>query len=311
MEFFVSWTDSDPEYALYDANCSLLVSPPLFPRTFRLNRLRRLPKRVFLDSGAYTLRKRYGNRMTQRDVFRWQLEILEDLDLYRTQVLLSHFDQPIEPGLSPADAYRCMDRTLAHAWDFLTLATKEGITDVVELVGVIQGYDADSIRWCCRELRRLGFHRFGLGSLALLYQPQEIAARVQAAVEEVGPGLHVFGVSSVPVLKTLRTLGVSSFDSARPIKAAMFYVLFYSNPFRRYAVAGRRETDMGRQQLKEPLPCDCPVCREDPHLLLRVGAKCFTNLRAIHNYWHLKREVCGPDAWAEPEEAPDACHAPG
>lgn len=311
MEFFVSWTDSDPEYTLYDANCSILLSPHVFPRTFRLRKLQRLPKRVFLDSGAYTMRKRYGSRMTQRDVFHWQMEILEGVDLKRTHVLLSHFDQPIEPNASPADAYKRMEHTLAHAWDFLTLATKEGITDSVELVGVVQGYDPDSIRWCCRELRRLGFHRFGLGSLALLYRPEAITSRVQAAVEEVGPGLHVFGISSVPVLHSLRSLGVTSFDSARPIKAAMFYVLFYSNPFRRYAVAGRRQMDMARQQLREPLPCNCPVCRVNPALLLGSGAKHFTNLRAIHNYWHLKREVCGTDAWAEPETTCNAIGAPG
>lgn len=304
MEFFISWTDSDPEYPLYDANCSLLISPPIFPRTFRLTKLSRVPRRVLLDSGAYTLRRRYGDTMTQRDLFRWQMEILEGVDLSRTKVLLSHFDQPLEPGISPGEAYKRMERTIAHAWDFLTLAAREGLDKQVELVGVVQGYDPDSIRWCSRELKRLGFHRFGVGSLALLYRPQEIEARVRAAQEEVGAGLHVFGISSVPILRSLRELGVESVDSARPVKEAMFYVLLYSEPFRRFALAGRRRTDMGGKQLKRGLPCACPICRVNSQLMFGVGAKRFTNMRAIHNYWHLKREVCGPEAWEEPASLP-------
>lgn len=300
MEFFVSWTDSDPEYQLYDLNCSMLISPPVFPRVFRLTRLSRIPRRVWIDSGAYTLRTRYGQNFSQKDLFRWQLDILEGVDLAQTSILLSHLDQPLEPGLPPLEAYRRIEGTIARAWDFLCLAQRAGIERHVELVGVIQGYDADSIRWCSRELKRLGFHRFGLGSLALLYQPQEIETRVRAAVDEVGPGLHVFGVSSVGVIRTLRALGVASIDSSRPVKEAMFYVLLYSEPFRRFALAGRRRNDMGGKQLKRGLPCECPVCRDNPRQMFQVGAKKYTNLRAIHNYWHLKREVAGPTAWEEP-----------
>jgi len=25
---------------------------------------------------------------------------------------------------------------------------------------------------------------------------------------------------------------------------------------------------------------------------MKVGRKRYTNLRAVHNYWHLKREIC-------------------
>ncbi|MFZ5826719.1 MAG: hypothetical protein ACOY94_20715 [Bacillota bacterium] len=249
--------------------------------------------------------------MTQRDLFRWQVDILKGIDLSKTSVLLSHFDQPIEPGVSPGEAYKRMETTVAHAWDFLELADREGILNQVELVGVVQGYDCDSIRWCCRELKRLGFHRFGLGSLAMLYRPQEIEARVRTALEEVGYGLHIFGISSVPILRALRGLGVASVDSARPVKEAMFYVLLYSDPFRRFALAGRRRSDMGGKQLVRGLPCSCPVCRVDPRLLFGVGAKRYTNFRAIHNYWHLKREVCGPSAWEEPFILPQVTDSPG
>jgi len=300
MEFFVSWTDSDPEYPIFDANCSLLVSPPVFSRAFRLTRLAVMPRRIMVDSGAYTLRKRFGDEFTQQQLFEWQINMLDGVDLDRTQVLLSHLDQPLESGLPRAEAYRRMELTIARAWDFLTLAQRSGMDKKVELVGVIQGYDADSIRWCSRELKRLGFHRFGIGSLAMLFNQGEIETRIKAALQEVGQGLHVFGISSIPVLRALRDLGVASVDSSRPVKEAMFYVLLYSNPFRRFALAGRRRQDMGSKQLKRALPCPCPVCRVNPRRMFGVGSKRFTNYRAVHNYYHLKCEVSGCAAWAEP-----------
>lgn len=302
MEFFIAWTDSDPEYQLYDGNCSLLLSPPVFSRAFRATRLQRLPKRLLIDSGAYTLRRQAGNRFTQADLFNWQMTLLEGVDLAKTKVLLSHLDDPLDPGLAPSVAYQRMESTLARAWDFLSLAERSGLRTQVELIGVIQGYDLDSIRWSAREMKRLGFHRFGLGSLAMLYNPLEIARRVQAAVDEIGTDLHLFGITSVRVLRAVRDLGVASIDSARPVKEAMFYVLLYSEPFRRYALAGHRREDMGGQQLADALPCDCPICRDDPTPLFQTGAKRYTNARAIHNYFHLKQAICGPEAWREPTE---------
>ncbi len=149
------------------------------------------------------------------------------------------------------------------------------------------------------ELESLGFTSFGVGSLAGLQQHEEILARVQAVVSVVGPGVHVFGLSSVRTIRALARLGAASVDSSRPAKSAAYNEVLYSGPFRRYGILGDDGEPTGiipRQRcLTEPLPCDCPVCREDPWAILKVSKRQHIADRALHNYVHLKRAILGPE----------------
>jgi tRNA-guanine family transglycosylase len=121
-------------------------------------------------------------------------------------------------------------------------------------------------------------------------------SRVRAVMDIVGCTLHVFGIGSVYTLKALKEMGVQSADSARPAKAAAYNQVFYSLPFRRFAIATSNDKVGLRmpnyRRLVEPLPCDCPAChgRANPDIL-KFGKKEHIGLRAIHNYYHLKQEI--------------------
>jgi len=98
------------------------------------------------------------------------------------------------------------------------------------------------------------------------------------------------------VLAKLASLGVESADSSAPAHEAWRGGLFYSTPFRRYKVPSPHFAEWRRSYgfaeiLTDPLPCDCPVCRDDSRRLLQPNGKAFIRLRATHNCYHLDREL--------------------
>jgi 7-cyano-7-deazaguanine tRNA-ribosyltransferase len=128
----------------------------------------------------------------------------------------------------------------------------------IEGIPVIQGYDVPSMAFCAHRLREIGFSCLGLGSLAPLKHHPEIMARVETVMDIVGPDLHIFGVSVIRTLHALRDLGIRSVDSARPAKAAMYNQVFYSKPFRRFAISKSRDkvgaAMPDHRRLTEPFP---------------------------------------------------------
>lgn len=296
MRFYVSWYAHDPEYQRYDDDCSILVSPTLAPKTWTLGEFEVLPRAVMLDSGSYALFSNPNSRWSAAEVLKRQLCALQD-KWNSTEVTICHLDRPVL-GSDTRTVYDAVEATIANAYELRSLTDSPLFRPVqgkVKLLGVIQGVDAESIRYCARELVRVGvFDRFGLGSLAPLMDATEIARRVKAALGVVDD-LHVFGVSSLTVLRRLRELGVRSFDSARPMKAAIHCTLLYGSPLRCHTIAGtlKRPTIT----IRRPKECACPVCKSHRKDLVRTGAKRFNNLRALHNYLVLKQELCGVQAW--------------
>lgn len=210
---------------------------------------------------------------------------------------LCTLDYPIlHPDASSNEQDRCLTQTLAYAYEFKRLVEERGLPENVDYMAIIQGHDVPTLVYCAKELQSIGFTRFGLGSLAPLKYHKEIVARVQAVMNIVGSNLHIFGIGAVRTLLALKQMGVESVDSARPAKSAAYNQVFYSRPFRRFAIAASNDK-VGLQmpahrRLTQPLPCDCPVCegRVNPNIL-KFGKKNLIQERAIHNYYHLKLEV--------------------
>src|SRR5258708_39586725 len=134
--------------------------------------------------------------------------------------------------------------------------------------------------------------------MAYVYHTEEIARRVEAVQSVVGTSVHVFGVSAVETMKKLKELSVTSVDSARPIKAAIYNEVLYSEPYRRFGIAGShfRPSDpkFGLHKLISELSivCPCPVCKNDLNNdILRLGTRKHLLLRAVHNYYHIKKMI--------------------
>src|SRR5690606_33854420 len=99
-------------------------------------------------------------------------------------------------------------------------------------VGVIQGFDKASIEYSARELIKMGYENFGIGSLLAKHRTYQVQM-IKYGADVVGANrLHVFGVTGIPQMRAMIEIGVRSFDSTRPTMAAAFFQVFYSRPFR-------------------------------------------------------------------------------
>lgn len=309
MDFYVSWSHSDPLYQLYDRQCSMLISTVAVSNIWQLTRFHQLPYQVMLDSGSYSHIANHLPLPTPRNVFNRQLAILADSDV---PAIICAVDRPIlEKTLSLTERNRAIDRTIANAWELKTLMAeyyKRDSSDKrrrhpVEPLAIIQGYDVVSIKYCARQLFEIGYTRFGIGSMAHLYRTEEIVRRVEVVQSVVGDSVHVFGVSGIETMKRLNELNVASVDSARPIKAAIYNEVLYSEPYMRYGIAGSHfqpsDPKFSPHKMLSNLPvvCPCPVCKNRINNdILKLGTRKYLILRAIHNYYHIKKMISGwPD----------------
>lgn len=290
MDFFICWSDSDPIYQSFFEQCNILISLAHVPMSWNVGRFPTMPAKMMVDSGAFASIGNPGRKPSQYQVFCQQVNISRGSTV---PTILCHLDDPLPPvDMDTLEVYRRIERTVANAYEFLHLFKSAGLPPNFKSLGVIQGNSYETISFCANELARAGFDYLGIGSLATLYKNELILERVRAAACVAGPGLHVFGISGIEVAAKLMAMGIRSIDSSRAMKAAMYHLLFYSSPFRRFKLKEAKNKDRV-PIIESPLPCDCPVCKKDPAPIFRAGAKKYHNMRAVHNYYHLQMELEG------------------
>jgi len=299
MQYYISWTHSDPIYHQYLPDLSVLVSPPNVNQSWTIRHWPLLPARLILDSGAYQYHREKRDP-SPAAVLERQLQMLATTPL---SAAICHLDIPMLGTRNLAELDRRVGRSLQQARWLIESAQAGALPGHVRPLGIIQGYTAERVYVVAQTLADLGYTAFALGSLAAMTANArpEVLRRVEAALEAVGPDLHILGVSSVTLLADLSRLGVRSADSSAPMREAWCGGVYYSRPFRRYKLASAHFTEWRRtyafaELLAEPLPCDCPVCREDSSRILEPRGKLFVNLRALHNCYHLLREFAAPGA---------------
>jgi 7-cyano-7-deazaguanine tRNA-ribosyltransferase len=309
MDFYVSWSHRDPLYQLYDRQCSMLISIMNVTNVWKLSRFSLLPHQVMLDSGSYGYVANQLPLPTPREVFQRQLAIIADTDV---PTIICAVDKPmLGRTLSLTERNQAIDKTIANAWELKVLMAEYDKNDesgkrrryLIEPLAVIQGYDTATLKYCAKHLLALGYTHFGIGSMAHLYDTEEIVKRVKVVQSLVGTSVHVFGVTAIETLKQLNEIGVTSVDSARPIKAAIYNEILYSEPYRRFGIAGSqykaKDRKFGIDKMLSELfiSCPCPVCNNSVNNdLLYLGVRKYLLLRAIHNYYHVKKMIAGwPD----------------
>lgn len=106
--------------------------------------------------------------------------------------------------------------------------------DGIRLIGAVQGLDPESYADGVRELLEYGFDYIGLGGLArkstkyvekvLLAVAEKITRHIKREKSRDGYfpkiGLHLFGVARPNLFETMIRCGVTSFDSASPLRMA-------------------------------------------------------------------------------------------
>ncbi len=129
-------------------------------------------------------------------------------------------DHLIVPAVDDEKEYR-FDITLKNAERFLR-RHKEKEYDFVP-VGAAQGWNARSYKSAVHELLDMGYEYIAIGGLTRSQTP-EVLRVMRAVKEEVGAqkniGIHLFGVARLNALLELRSLGLTSFDSASHLRRA-------------------------------------------------------------------------------------------
>jgi 7-cyano-7-deazaguanine tRNA-ribosyltransferase len=246
------------------------------------------PQKLIFDCGAL---------FYSRNPLIFRLESILDTQLSMVKtvpnsipITLVHLDEPLLNKTSLSEKYSSVERTIFNAYEYINLIAKRNFPDNVSLMGVIQGYDSSSTMYCIQELRRLGYKKFGLGSMLSRGVSEQIKY-IRMVSEEVGPeNLHVFGVTGIRALQEMAKLNVASFDSSRPTMVAAFHQVFYSNPFRTYLVSESKVTKV-QERISEPLFCSCPICKVQPEDILNLSHRKYTKLRSVHNYYHLNNTI--------------------
>jgi 7-cyano-7-deazaguanine tRNA-ribosyltransferase len=294
MDYYISWTHSDPVYQQYLPDVRALVSPPNVSLAWNTSRWEIAPSALILDSGAYQYH-RERRSVKPEAVLRRQLDMISGSTM---PAGLCHLDVPMMGTRNIAELDRRVEQSLLHARWLIEHTRSIELPHNIHPIGVIQGYSVECIYDVAQVLEQMGYTSFALGSLAGMVASArgELLRRVEAAMEAVGPSIHILGVSAISVLSDLARLGIASADSGAPILEAWRGGLFYSRPFRRYKLASPHFKEWSRsysfaELLEAPLPCDCPVCLEDSSRLMEPRGKTFVNLRAIHNYYHLTQEL--------------------
>jgi tRNA-guanine family transglycosylase len=272
----------------------MLISVTSVSQVWTLREVSCLPNRIIIDSGGYRYARYPDERPAPKALFDRQVEILATRQI---PAIICSLDFPmLDDDLPQYEKDRRVDQTVAYAYEFMSLLSLSNYPSNVEGIAIIQGYDLPSLRHCARELKMIGFQHFGIGSLAPLRSHEEVLQRVRAVAEIVGDDLHVFGIGAIRTLRALRNLGVRSVDTSRPAKAAMYNQVFFSHPFKRYAIANSRDKSglalPEDRRLRKSRLCNCPACRGHANPdIIKLGKRKYVFARTLHNYWHLKRTL--------------------
>jgi hypothetical protein len=127
-------------------------------------------------------------------------------------------DHLIVPAFMDKAKYR-YDLTIHNADEFLKEHRTRGLS--WEPIGSVQGWDPWSYAECARQYAAMGYRYIALGSL-VRKKTSEIINLLQA-VRSVVPDsmkIHLFGIGRVNATREFEALGVTSVDSASPLRKA-------------------------------------------------------------------------------------------
>ena len=127
-------------------------------------------------------------------------------------------DHIVLPEFADQREYR-YELTIRNAEDFLRQNREAGASFTP--IGAVQGWDAPSYAEAARQLVAFGYDYLAVGGLARS-NSREVTEVVRAVVNAVPTGtrIHVFGVARATMLPLFISLGITSADSAAPLRQA-------------------------------------------------------------------------------------------
>lgn len=230
---------------------------------------------IFLDSGSYE------DFIANKKLRPKTPEELLALAKWLGVDLVAHLDIPFvgeSKGYPEETKWNLLEQNILNAKVAYNRSKRS--RSQTRVVYVIQGWDEESLVYCCEELARLNAEYYALGSLLGL-QPKEIAHRVRLVRNIISKEakLHLFAVTNPLVIKDVKSFVESVDSSSASIAGAMKEVMKPSG---------------GRFNINRPdwtMKCECPVCRKYKGALFLHGKEGlqdhYNQLRKIHNAYQL------------------------
>jgi queuine/archaeosine tRNA-ribosyltransferase len=295
VKYFVPWTNRDPVFHRFDPDCSVLISPAHLPSSWHAGDWHQMPKELFVDSGAYSLRSPIPPSC--KFILERQLSLIRGWPPDRA-VFLSHPDILIPKHVSFREQSRLIAGSLDRAKSYFSLLAAAKMNAIP--VGVIHGFDEEVLLSSYDELSNIGYTHFALGSLSLRRASDHLSALPPmrwVGNYNIHP-IHLFGVT-LPLLKDMQRDAFDSFDSSAPVKLGYTGTVLYGPPLQRYVIAPSALQTFHdrafsfRKTLPFPLPCECPVCSDSPGTLNSTREPGAKDHRIIHNYFQIKWAIQG------------------
>lgn len=289
MEFFVSWTKKDPVFQSFDPNANVLVSPHYVPQSWSVSDWTVLPSTLLLDSGAYSINE---GSMTYQNVLDRQISMSKGWNDHK-KLYFCHPDLLIPRGCGFYRMNCIIRESLDRAKRYIDLIKKKRIKCIP--LGVIHGFDDETLISSYQELKSVGYKHFALGSMARrISHSKELCLDILRLLSDyfVSP-LHLFGVLW-PSYANTGSYNLTSFDSASPSKMGFYGTVLYGPDLNKYVIAPNSKQKMRdhlwkfRKSIETPLPCNCPVCSDDPMRLIQTNLSKAKSDRTIHNYFQIK-----------------------
>lgn len=289
MKFFTAIYPGDPRFHDYlspsDFNYGYLYSISNFNPQNIMRHFSGFTGDVMIDSGSFRFVNHKKLPISQKEAILKQIRIAKKLST-ANRIIICHLDFPLKIGGKKREMEKRIDITLQNAIEFKSLFDAFASKTNIYSLGIIQGYDEESIKSSFQLIKDLGFDFYGLGGLAKLVQTAEgkwkiALQRIQHVIKLLGnesKKLHIFGVNNLKILREIWGYGteVHSVDSSSPIKGAFNSRVFINGI----------QKDFRKMDIRE-INCSCPVCREMSNMIFMRGKKVYNNIRAVHNLYDL------------------------
>jgi len=212
MKFFASWTTRDPIYHEFDPEAYILISPHGVPKSWNIRRWLTLPKELFVDSGAFTTT---SDLPSIEDVLLKQLSLTVGWDRQK-KLFFAHPDLILPLKSNFRESNSIINQSLERAKTYLNLLHQKTVSAIP--VGVIHGFDEESLVGSYYELKEVGYRHFALGSLALRFsRNRDTCLKAIEIITDYGINpLHIFGISW-PMQEECKKYHIDSFDCSSPL----------------------------------------------------------------------------------------------
>jgi len=284
MKIFLSWSPGppDPRFWKWIPLEGILVSAALLKQERLLERatltglheLLNFNGLVFLDSGSYE------DSIANKELRPRSAEELLTVAKWMGADLVAHLDVPFvgrNAKLPEKEKWgllhqHILNAQISYEWSSRSICR-------TEVVYVIQGWNQESLAYCCEKMAKLNANYYALGSLLGL-QPKEIEHRVKLVRSILGekPKLHLFAVTSLTTLEKVRSFVDSIDSSTASVAGAMKEIIKPSGK--------RSHIDQNVE-----LMCSCPVCKRYKGAIFLRGKEgtqnYYNKLRKIHNAYQL------------------------